>query len=427
MKSTELKEKFTMVRGSLKASGKEWESMFAGLNKKKGRVEKKIEKTCKDIEKMFNLAIEGLKRRQGLAIATFKKKAENLMGTFFTQFHQFEESLRGLRKQLDDVKELKGIFKGEDNLCILEKASEMKMEEELFNSNDEFEKKMEEFRAAFQEIKGKDAYIFTLTNKFNEDELAEFIEKQYVINIEKKPETPMPASSEMEKPKEDSSIAIIKEEKKDEEDKEAEVLTKKTDLIFHRFDFGKKPMWTYQNKEFKPSEFSIEKAIAGEEEKKGKEIPDPSDDASPKTTTDMCTTQAPVSKVIIGYQRGETGTKVLYKFDTGKKKFEKKCELPGVYKKISVIEESNSKCLVIGGEPVGVVEEGKQYPILFTLNQETNVLSVFPRDKLPKIKGYTMCLLKKRYLYLLPLSLHHLKIYRTGLDNPTTIVPPPEI
>jgi len=398
LKAETLREKFDEYKTSFTNASKEWNIFYNTIKTRKDSVENEIEKTSKTIEDVFDAMIEKLKKRKLDSINSFKKKAWGMLQEFIDKYKECDSDIKDISKKNEEFGDLGQLFSTGDNMELITKAMELNLEDLMDNYCPFLDQKLDQHKKIFSELKSKSNYTFSIANNFNEEEVNDFINKQFVVKIAKseKPDLPenfvQPLSPEPGESTVHENSPPLNEEKAE-------------DLTLHKFDAANKMIWLYQNQTFINSPLPIMK--------------------SPVKTTKSATnvpkienwnelrTYKSTSGETYGYEATDKGINTIYRYIPDTMSFEPVISLPYLYRKISILEQKG--ILYIGGEPCEIAEEARFPPVLACDLLHGTVESL--GSGLPKMSGFVLALAKQKYLYLIPLALHNEKIYRTNLEK----------
>ncbi len=400
LKAATLREKFDDYKSEFVTVSKQWAGFYNGVKTKKDSIETEIDKASRSIETIFDAMLEKLKKRRTDTILTFKKKAWGMIQEFNEKYKECEAEVKDINRHSEEFNELAALFNSGDNMELITKAMELNVEDLVDNYCPALQQKLDQYRGVFTDLRGKTNYSFTVVNNFNEDEVAEFINKQFVVKIAKseKPDEPLSGKESQMQPlsPEPNELAPVGESPP----------AGKDEPVLHKFDGSNKLLWTYQG-QFATVPLAVMKSPA----KLARMSPGKGTPQALENWDDLRSQKLSFGD-IFAFEEGDKGTNALYRYMPDTLLFSIAVTLPFNYRKLS-LSDLNGK-LYIGGEPCELSEDTKP-PQVLAFDMSTGTIESLGAG-LPKLGPFVICIVKQRYIYAIPLALHNGKAYRADLQ-----------
>jgi len=394
LKAESLRERFEDYKTDFVNVSKQWLGFYTNIKGKKESIEGEIDKTSKTIENLFDAMIEKLKKRKLDTVSTFKKKAWGMMQDFNDKFKECEGDVKDIHRRTEEYNELTQLFGSGDNMELITKAMELGVEDLLDNYCSMLQQKLEQHKEVFTDLKGRSNYTFTVVNNFNEEEVADFINKKFVVKIAKaeKPEEPV---------QEDQAPPLSPEPN--------EMLPEKEELVLHKFDGVNKMLWLYQNQTFSSTPLAVMKSPS--KMLKASPSKNPAENIDIDNWQELRSFRSSFGD-IYAYEGTDKGTNIIYKYVPETMSFAPVFKLPFNYRKITMADLKDT--IYVAGEPCEMSEDSRPSQILAfdTANNTMESIS----NGIPKLGGFIICIVKQKYLYAVPLALHNEKMYRADLQ-----------
>jgi len=183
LKSDKLKDQYASFKQEFKILRANWDHYYQFIRAKKQAIQIEVDQTAKNIDAMFETLVEKIRIKKNEIVASFRVKADSIFKEFFDPYRSYEEEKTQIEKQKERMKELKEVYRGEDNALILNKSIQYQLED-LFDSYCQSQQnKLESFKTRFNLLKSKINSRFEFQNNFDETELVDLLNRQYVIQL----------------------------------------------------------------------------------------------------------------------------------------------------------------------------------------------------------------------------------------------------
>lgn len=394
LKSMYLKEDYRNFKTQFDLISINWANFCEKLKSRKRRIDKNIDKTVQEIQKIFDTTIEKIKDQKSITIAEFKGKSNEIFKEFYELFSRTNAHMKEIIIKTEEIRhEFNSAFSKQGNPIDLIQFSIDKNVDDLFShfcesKSVEFEKE----KLIYEKVKSLVKIPYKIENEFNVSELIDYINKQFVIKL---------SNDALE----ENSIDELSENEKADKQKNLISSTMNSNKLIdiskvkmHRFDKDSKKMIYFSDSNKEEIEVDVNSLCT----KISNNV-----DAALDISGDVKTYRLEDEK-IIAYA---IPTQTMFIFNETTKCFEPFINLKAKMKKISITQIQDK--IYIYGE--NAEEDSRESPNLLAIDLSRKQIQEI--TNLSRIGSYTLCNLNNKILVAIPHQINTQKLILFNLEN----------